>query len=83
MMKAGKRATIVGISIKGNNKNIHNFDGSDKSERGFYEVTCPLEGKVINFPYKSRKELDEMVKIIKEIKREMRDNMEENYRIAC
>lgn len=82
-MKAGKRATIVGISIKGNNKNIHNFDGSDKSERGFYEVTCPLEGKVINFPYKSRKELDEMVKIIKEIKREMRDNMEENYPIAC
>jgi 1,4-alpha-glucan branching enzyme len=83
MMKAGKRATIVGVSIKGNNKNIHNFDGSDKEKRGVYEVTCPLEGKVIKFPFKSRKEFEEIVEITRIIKREMIEEIYRNYRIAC
>jgi hypothetical protein len=84
MMKAGKRATIVGTSISSrNNKTIHNFDGTHKEERGVYEVKCPLEGKVISFPYNSKKELKETIEIIKDIKRTMREELERTYRIAC
>lgn len=76
MMYSTKQATIVGVSSSyKNNKTIHNFDKSDKKSDGSVKTTCPLTGEVHYFPCSSNKEIKETMLILREIKREMKQEM--------
>ena len=76
MMYSNKQTKIVGVSSSyKNNKTIHNFDKSDKKSSGNVKITCPLTGEEFYFPCKTDKEIKETMKILREIKREMKQEM--------
>lgn len=69
-MKAGKRTTIIGISVTNQIKTIHDFDGEHKKVSGYIDITCPTTGSLFRFPYSSNTECKKVIQIRKEIKEE-------------
>lgn len=83
MMYSTKQSTIVRVSNSSPKRTISNFDGNHKKVKGTYDVLNPTDGKIIKFPYSSDEELKEMIPLIKEIKREMREAYKLKYRIVA